>query len=92
MIVTPRTILANHTLLEPNSEVIAWAKMFSGSGWKQRGSLPLWDLPGMASSPGKGDSPSHGQVPVLAASPLPVCLYLVLSPSWFSCSVASLWD
>lgn len=41
MYVTPRTILANHTLLEPNSEVIAWANMFFGSGWKQKGSTVL---------------------------------------------------
>lgn len=40
MFVTPRTILANHTLLEPNAEVIAGARMFSGAGWGQRGSVP----------------------------------------------------
>lgn len=84
MFVTPRTILANHTLLEPNSEVIAWAKMFLGSGWKQRGPLSLWDQPGGASCPwGRRCSKPWASSSAGYLGPCLCACTWFLRPSWF---------
>lgn len=98
MFVTLRTILANQSLFESNSEVIAWAKIVAVSAWELGAQAPYGIRHGLSGTlegllaPGEADASSHSQASELAISASDCVPILGFKAFLFASSVASLWD